>query len=49
MCDDQNGCTAGTTCTNGVCGNATMAISQCLDGDQCCPAGCVKDKDNDCL
>lgn len=44
-CDDKNGCTAGTTCDNGTCANATSTITQCIDGDQCCPNGCANDKD----
>jgi hypothetical protein len=44
-CDDANGCTSGTTCSSGICANAKATITQCVDGDQCCPAGCVNDKD----
>jgi hypothetical protein len=44
-CDDGNACTGGTTCTGGVCANPKSQIVQCIDGDQCCPAGCVNDAD----
>ena len=47
MCDDGNGCTGGTTCSNGICGNPQSQIQQCVNGDQCCPAGCAGD--TDCL
>jgi hypothetical protein len=49
MCDDANGCTAGTTCANGSCTGATMTISTCVNGDQCCPPGCAAQGDTDCL
>jgi hypothetical protein len=44
-CDDGNGCTMGTSCVNGACANPQSQINQCVDGDQCCPAGCANDKD----
>jgi hypothetical protein len=46
-CDDHDGCTAGTTCESGACTNAQSEITQCIDGDMCCPAGCATD--HDCL
>jgi hypothetical protein len=46
-CDDGNGCTSGTTCNNGVCGDPTSEVTQCFNGDSCCPAGCPTD--NDCF
>ncbi|MBK8259546.1 MAG: hypothetical protein IPK82_43670 [Polyangiaceae bacterium] len=45
VCDDANGCTGGTTCSNGACAAPTSEITQCVDGDMCCPAGCANDKD----
>ena len=47
MCDDQNGCTLGTTCAAGSCGNPQSQVMACVNSDMCCPAGCVND--NDCL
>lgn len=44
-CDDADACTGGTTCVNGSCGNPKSQIVQCIDGDQCCPPGCLDDKD----
>ncbi|ODS41186.1 hypothetical protein BEH94_09625 [Candidatus Altiarchaeales archaeon WOR_SM1_SCG] len=44
-CDDSNFCTI-DSCSTGVC-SGTL-ISQCFDGDGCCPAGCTKENDNDC-
>lgn len=44
-CDDANGCTTGTTCSNGVCGNPMSQIVSCINGDSCCPAGCANDSD----
>jgi len=49
MCDDGDGCTLGTTCGGGACGNATMIINQCINGDGCCPAGCPNGTDDDCV
>jgi hypothetical protein len=47
-CVDKDGCTLGTTCTNGTCGNPTSSIALCIDGDSCCPPGCVGQGDTDC-
>ena len=47
MCDDKNACTAGTTCESGTCGSAASTISQCINNDSCCPAGCLQN-DSDC-
>jgi hypothetical protein len=48
-CDDGNGCTSGTTCAGGACTNAMGEILQCINGDACCPAGCVDGTDSDCV
>jgi hypothetical protein len=48
MCDDGNACTLGTTCSAGMCGNPTSQVSACIDGDGCCPPGCVVAGDSDC-
>jgi hypothetical protein len=45
-CNDNNACTSGDICSLGVCSGA--AITQCLDGDGCCPSGCTFVDDNDC-
>lgn len=45
-CDDGNTCTAGDTCANGVCQGTT--ITQCINGDGCCPSGCTLQDDDDC-
>ena len=47
-CDDHDGCTNGTTCANGVCKNPTSMVNQCINGDQCCPPGCIVNGDSDC-
>jgi hypothetical protein len=50
-CVSNDKCLVGTTCAGGVCGNAQSVISQCIDGDGCCPPGCANDSDccgNDC-
>jgi hypothetical protein len=47
-CDDKDACTSGTMCSNGVCGNPQSQVVQCINGDQCCPAGCGLN-DNDCV
>jgi hypothetical protein len=46
-CDDGDGCTSATTCSNGTCGSPGATITQCIDGDMCCPPGCAND--DDCL
>jgi hypothetical protein len=48
-CDDGDACTVGTTCSSGVCTNALSTNTQCVDGDQCCPAGCDINVDKDCI
>ncbi len=47
-CDDADGCTSGTTCQNGTCTGAASTITQCINGDSCCPANCGG-VDDDCL
>jgi hypothetical protein len=47
-CDDGDACTLGTTCANGTCKNPGSVISQCINDDACCPAGCVGQGDSDC-
>jgi hypothetical protein len=44
-CDDGNACTSGTSCLGGTCTNAKATITQCIDGDGCCPPNCPLDKD----
>jgi hypothetical protein len=46
-CDDLNACTTNETCSNGTCGNGTQ-VTQCKNGDACCPAGCSELNDDDC-
>jgi hypothetical protein len=46
-CDDGDACTTVDTCSNGVCVGAG-AISACVSGDGCCPAGCAAQADGDC-
>ncbi len=46
-CDDLNACTAGETCQQGNCGGG-QPVTQCLDGDNCCPAICSEQSDKDC-
>ena len=47
-CDDGDGCTLNTTCTNGNCGGGTT-ITSCIDNDGCCPPLCqIMMNDNDC-
>lgn len=47
MCNDNNPCTSGTTCNNGVCTGGTT-ITACTGGDSCCPMGCTVLNDPDC-
>jgi hypothetical protein len=47
QCDDLNACTVGEICNNGSCAGGT-AITACLNGDGCCPAGCTDVDDDDC-
>lgn len=49
-CDDSNACTI-DTCYNGetcsaYCGH--QDITECINDDGCCPAGCNVNNDNDC-
>lgn len=50
-CDDMDACTndmltgSSSTCS-AQCAN--VAITECVDDDGCCPAGCTMDDDNDC-
>jgi hypothetical protein len=46
-CTPADKCQVGTTCSKGACTNALSVISQCIDGDGCCPPGCEL-KDDDC-
>jgi hypothetical protein len=46
VCDDSNACTANDVCTGGVC--AGTPITACVNGDGCCPPGCLAINDNDC-
>lgn len=48
-CDDGDACSVGTTCQSGVCGAPMSTISQCINGDGCCPAGCTLGNDSDCF
>jgi hypothetical protein len=48
VCDDNDGCTNGTTCNNGQCAGGSV-ISQCALNDNCCPPGCSDPQDNDCI
>jgi hypothetical protein len=47
LCDDLNACTVGETCSANKCSGGS-AISQCKDGDKCCPASCDEKNDSDC-
>ncbi len=46
-CDDLDGCTMGETCQAGLCANGTPIVA-CVDGDNCCPAGCTPQNDQEC-
>ncbi len=48
LCPDADGCTLGTTCSGGTCKNPTSSIVNCVNGDGCCPAGCINVGDTDC-
>jgi hypothetical protein len=48
LCDDDDLCTTGTKCAAGVCGSPAGQISQCINADGCCPAGC-QNVDDDCM
>jgi hypothetical protein len=45
-CDDQDPCTQSDACLAGDCSGTP--ITSCTGGDQCCPAGCDFDDDDDC-
>ena len=46
-CNDFDNCTTGDICQSGQCvGQGT--ITQCNNGDQCCPQGCNTNNDTDC-
>lgn len=42
-CDDGDRCTTSDRCVEGLC--AGEAITECVGGDGCCPAGCPDDPD----
>ena len=44
-CNDNNACTT-DICAAASCSNT--AITLCVNGDGCCPAGCNSTNDNDC-
>jgi len=52
-CIADSDCTSGTSCLIGECGgipkvcNATR-IWECINGDGCCPEGCIYTTDSDC-
>ncbi len=46
-CNDNSFCTLNDTCQSGVCTGAST-ITQCINGDFCCPQGCTLQTDNDC-
>lgn len=46
-CNDLNPCTTGEICTNGNCGGGST-ITQCMNGDFCCPMNCTAMTDTDC-
>jgi hypothetical protein len=45
-CDDRRACTTQETCAAGACEG--VAITACVGGDGCCPAGCSAPGDSDC-
>ncbi len=49
-CNDDNFCTIDTCSDVGTCASACSyeEITQCINNDDCCPAGCTYDNDNDC-
>lgn len=50
-CVAADKCMVGTSCAGGVCGSPQSMITQCIDGDGCCPPNCANDSDccgNDC-
>jgi hypothetical protein len=46
-CNDLNPCTSGEKCTMSMCSGG-LPITQCVAGDNCCPAGCTEQTDVDC-
>jgi hypothetical protein len=42
-CDDGDPCTTDDGCAAGAC--AGVAITACVDGDECCAGGCLDDRD----
>jgi hypothetical protein len=46
-CNDNNNCTTGDICQNGVC-TPNMTITTCTNNDMCCPSTCNDTNDNDC-
>jgi hypothetical protein len=44
---DMDGCFLGQTCAMGACQGGTQILT-CIDGDNCCPAGCDLTNDDDC-
>jgi hypothetical protein len=46
-CDGDNACTIGSCNSQGTCDAycSYTEITECIDGDGCCPAGCVTDSD----
>jgi len=47
MCDDLDACTTGEMCGNGMCTGGTP-VTNCVDGDSCCPTTCNATNDTDC-
>ncbi len=51
-CDDMDACTEDSlTGSSSTCSAqcANVAITECEDGDGCCPMGCTMDMDDDCM
>jgi hypothetical protein len=50
-CDDANKCTIDTLTGSAATCNVNcrhQAVTQCVNGDGCCPSGCSANNDNDC-
>ena len=49
-CNDNNACTTDSVANAGTCTAAcsNVAITACVGGDGCCPAGCTHANDSDC-
>ncbi len=47
VCDDLDACTTGETCSAGKCGMGAP-VTQCKNGDDCCPGNCNCATDSDC-